>query len=239
MNILCLTHVPFEGPGNIAAWARARGHTLQIVPLYDNAPAPNTDDADWLVIMGGPMNIYEHDRHPWLATEKDCLRRAIDAGKTLVGVCLGAQLLADVLGGPVTPNAHREIGWFPVTRTAGDEDTPVFRDLPETFEAFHWHGDRLATPPGAIHLASSDACDNQAFVWDNRVLGLQCHLDYTAEGIAAMLTHCGRGLTPQKFVQTPAQITPRPEQVSATRDRLFTVLDNLATARNQARRCSR
>jgi len=234
VNILCLTHVPFEGPANIAAWARARGHALQTVPLYDSAASPNADDADWLVIMGGPMNIYEHDRYPWLAAEKDCLRRAIDAGKTLVGVCLGAQLLADILGGPVTPNAHSEIGWFPVTRTAGDEETTVFANLPETFEAFHWHGDRFAIPPGAIRLASSEACDNQAFLWEDRVLGLQCHLDYTAAGIMDMLTHCGDGLTPGTFVQTPAQIAPRPEQVSAIRGRLFTVLDNLTTMRDRA-----
>jgi GMP synthase-like glutamine amidotransferase len=144
-----------------------------------------------------------------------------------VGVCLGAQLLADVLGGPVTRNPHPEIGWFPVTRTAEDEQCPLLAGIPETFEAFHWHGDRLEIPPGAMHLANSAACDNQAFAWENRVLGLQCHLDYSAASIADMLTHCGRELAPGPFVQTPEQITPAAQQVAGTRAHLFTVLDNL------------
>jgi GMP synthase-like glutamine amidotransferase len=231
VKICCLTHVPFEGPANIAAWAQQRGHALGTLPLYDSPDLSAARDADWLAIMGGPMNIYEEDEHPWLSAEKDLLRRAIDDGKTLVGVCLGAQLLADVLGGSVAPNPHPEIGWFPVRRTASDEKCPLLTGVPETFEAFHWHGDRLETPPGAVHLAGSDACDNQAFAWEHRVLGLQCHLDYTAAGIEEMLTHCGDELRPGPFVQTPDQIRPIADQVAATQKLLFAILDNLAAVR--------
>lgn len=231
MNIACLTHVPFEGPANVAAWAEARGHRLRTFAQYDSSAPPPLQEFDWLVMMGGPMNIYQHDEHPWLASEKELLREALDAGKTLVGICLGAQLLADLLGGKVTPNPHSEIGWFPVTRTARDAADPILTGMPRTFEAFHWHGDRLEIPPGGLHLARSEACDNQVFLWDGRVLGLQCHLDYSASAIEQMLTHCGDSVEPGPWVQTPEQIRPAAEQVNATRARLFTILDNLAALR--------
>jgi GMP synthase-like glutamine amidotransferase len=136
------------------------------------------------------MNIYEEDKHPWLAGEKLAIRAALGADKAVLGVCLGAQLLADVLGGPVTKNAQKEIGWFPVKLRPEAAGCPLLAGWPETLETFHWHGDTFAIPPGARHLASSAACVNQAFLHGDRALGLQFHMEYRADSIRAMLKEC-------------------------------------------------
>ena len=126
------------------------------------------------------MNIYQHERHPWLVPEKALIRAALDGGKRALGICLGAQLLADVLGGAVTRNAESEIGWFPVTLTEAGRAVSLLADLPDSFTAFHWHGDTYALPQNAESLAFSEACAQQAFSVDRgRVLGLQFHLEVT------------------------------------------------------------
>jgi GMP synthase-like glutamine amidotransferase len=182
---------------------------------------------DAVFVMGGPMNIYEEAEHPWLRAEKTFLKTCIDQGKFLVGVCLGAQLLADVLGGKVTRNRHKEIGWHEVARTAAAAASPLAKALPERFWAFHWHGDTFALPPGAVHLAASQACPNQAFLVGRRVLGLQCHLEYTRDSIEAMLDHCGDELTDGPFIQSPERIRGGYQHLPQTRTLLCTLLDQL------------
>jgi GMP synthase-like glutamine amidotransferase len=117
MRIHYLQHVPFEDSAKIGEWARDTGHTVTCTRLCDEEALPPLNSFDWLVIMGGPMNVYEHQAYPWLVPEKRLIERAIEHGKFVLGVCLGAQLAADVLGGPVTKNRYREIGWFPVSLT--------------------------------------------------------------------------------------------------------------------------
>ena len=152
MKLHYLQHEPVEDLANIEPWARARGFTITGTRLYDGESLPETlDGIDWLVIMGGAMNIYQHDAHPWLVDEKKFIRSAIDANKVVVGVCLGAQLIADVLGAPVTKNNHTEIGWFPVSLTDEGKKSPLFNGIPDTFISFHWHGDIFAIPDGEIH----------------------------------------------------------------------------------------
>src|SRR5690606_14426699 len=127
--------------------------------------------------MGGPMNIYEQDIHPWLADEKRLIRAAIDAGKRVLGICLGAQLIADQLGGAVTANAEPELGWLPVQLSDSGRAFACFADFPAEFSAFHWHGDTYALPVDAQCLASTEGCAQQAFSWGNgRVVGRQFHL---------------------------------------------------------------
>ncbi len=137
MRIHYLQHVPFEDLANIEAWAKKRGHDVSGTMLFQDEPLPALEEFDWLIIMGGPMNIYEHYRYPWIVREKEFIRRSIDADKIVLGICLGAQLMADVLGGKVHRNEHKEIGWFPVRLTADAMRSPVFRVLPEGFVAFH------------------------------------------------------------------------------------------------------
>ncbi len=201
MKIHYLQHVPFEGLGNIEDWASSKGHQVSGTQLYNNDPLPKPEEFDWLIVMGGPMNIYEEDEFPWLAREKVFIKDAIDSGKIVLGVCLGAQLIADVLGAKIHRNQYPEIGWFEVRFTDNARNSQVFKRLPERFTAFHWHGDTFDLPPGAAWIAESDACRNQAFEYDGRVIGLQFHLDTTLESIQRLIGYCGGELVEGAYIQ--------------------------------------
>lgn len=200
MNICCLMHVPFEDAANIGLWAADRGHSLSYTRLFDGQTLPDVTSFDMLAIMGGPMNIYEHDAYPWLVAEKAFIKQAIDAGKKVIGVCLGAQLIADVLGGKVTVGTHKEIGWHTITQTPQASDS-LFAALPKEMTVFQWHGDTFSIPPSATHIASSDVCDNQAFQVGQNVLALQFHLEYSADSIEKMLTHCSDEIVEAPYIQ--------------------------------------
>lgn len=191
MRIHWFQHVPFEGLGLIEPWLVSRGHTLTATRWWNGETAPAGDVFDALIVMGGPMNIYEHDAFPWLVAEKAAIGEAILAGKSVLGVCLGAQLIADVLGGEVTRNAEREIGWWPIrpVPTPADADEAGFA-LPAETTVLHWHGDTFSLPPGAARLADSEACAQQAFVWGGRVLGLQFHIEMDATAVATIAEGC-------------------------------------------------
>lgn len=225
MKIHCLTHVPFEDAANIQTWADSRGHTLQYTHLYKHDPLPAMKDFDFLAVMGGPMNVYEHDVYPWLIVEKQFIGQAIDAGKKVIGVCLGGQLIADVLGGKVTKNQYPEIGWHPIRFTPQARQLPLFAGFPEDPTVFHWHGDTFAIPPGAIHLASSQACTNQAFLYGSTVLGLQFHLEYSEDSIQAMLKDCQNELIPSPYVQSAKLIQQNLPLVPTVQSYLNRLLD--------------
>ena len=227
MRIHYLQHVPFEDAANIAIWARVRGHAVRCTRLWAGESLPLLETFDWLVVMGGPMNIYEHDAYPWLLDEKKFIEKAIDQGKCVLGVCLGAQLAADVLGGRVTENHHQEIGWFPVSLTREGEQSVAFEGFAPRFLAFHWHGDTFSIPLGARRLAESEACANQAFEYAGRVVGLQFHLDYSIESIEEMLRHCGEELTAGPYIQSADVIRASYHQVTTTTKMLYRLLDNL------------
>lgn len=227
MRIVYLMHVPFEDAANLGVWATECGHSVEAVHWYAGQRPPAAEAIDAAFVMGGPMNIYEEAKYPWLKDEKTFLKTCIEQDKILVGVCLGAQLLADVLGGRVMHNAHKEIGWFEVERTEAAGRTPLADVLPERFWAFHWHGDTFAIPPGATRLAAGAACANQAFLYGNRVLGLQFHLEYTADSIEQMLTHCADELTDSPFIQTPDTIRNGYTHLSETKTLLWKMLDRM------------
>jgi GMP synthase-like glutamine amidotransferase len=227
MRVHYLQHVPFEDAANIAAWAESRGHTVTRTRLYEDEPLPEVEELGLLAVMGGPMNVYQYRSHPWLRKEKAFLEQAIAAGVPALGVCLGAQLLADVLGGTVVQNDRIEIGWFPVRLTPAADDSNLFKSMPAEFTAFHWHGDTFDIPPGATRLAESAACANQAFEYAGRIVGLQFHLEYTADSIYKMLTHCADELTDAPCIQTPDQIRAGFDQIERTRDLLFALLDSM------------
>lgn len=200
MRIHYFQHVPFEDLANIEDWANKKGYTVSATRLFDREALPSMDRFDWLIIMGGPMNIYEEEEYPWLASEKKFIKEAIKAGKLILGICLGAQLLADVLGGRVTRNQNKEIGWFPVTRLK-EAGISLLDFLPEEFMAFHWHGDTFEIPPGAKRLAGSLACKNQAFQYGDRVLGLQFHLESSQGSIEKLIENCRNEITEGQFIQ--------------------------------------
>ena len=178
MKLHYFQHEPFEGLGMIADWAAKQGHVLSCTPFFDpGARLPKLDEYDALVVMGGSMGVYDEDRFPWLAAEKAHIRAAIDAGKRVLGICLGAQLIAACLGAKVAPHTHKEIGWFPVAMTDAGVVHPLLAGFNSAMTVFHWHGDRFEIPAGAQHLMSSAACDNQAFIYGEHVLALQFHLE--------------------------------------------------------------
>ena len=186
-------------------------------------PAP--DAFDMLVIMGGPMSIHDHRDHPWLPVEKDFLKAVIAARRPILGICLGAQLLADVLGGKVFQNPVKEIGWFPVRML--DRSAP-FAAFPENLTVMHWHGDTFTIPPGARRVAESDACANQAFVSGDRVVGLQFHIELEKVGVedlaAASLDEAGTA----PFIQSREQLLAPPPENEGAVVVLFGLLDELA-----------
>jgi len=206
MRIHYFQHVPFEGLGSIERWIDARRYHLAATRLYQNEPLPETDSFDWLIVMGGPMGVHDEDRLPWLVGEKRLIEQAIRQGKVVLGICLGAQLIADVLGAKVYPNRFREIGWFPVDLTEAGQRSPLFGFLPKRLEVFHWHGDTFDLPSGAAHIARSEACTHQAFVYDERVIGLQFHLESTPKGVEDLILNCSGELVEGSYIQAPPRL---------------------------------
>ncbi len=225
MRIHCLTHVLFEDAANIGVWAQQRGHSLTYTHLYLDESLPPLESFDMLAVMGGPMNVYEHNRYPWLVSEKDFIRQAIDAEKKVVGVCLGAQLLAAALGGKVTANRQKEIGWYPIQLTPQAAQSKAFSTTSLEMMVFHWHGDTFSPPPGAVHLASSTACENQAFQYSDHVLGLQFHLEYSAESIEKILVNCSDELIDAPCIQTEDEIRSGASNIPQNAIWLDTLLD--------------
>jgi GMP synthase (glutamine-hydrolysing) len=195
-------HAPFEGPANIGSWLRARGAALSTSRSWAGDPLPATESFDWLVVMGGSMNADEESRFPWLADEKRAIERAIAARKHVLGICLGSQMIARVLGAKVTRNRHTEIGWFPIERTEEAAASAVGRALPARAEVFHWHGDTFALPEGAIQLARSAACEQQGFAYGERVLALQFHPEMTPESVLGFAEGGASELVPGPWIQT-------------------------------------
>lgn len=207
MRIHYLQHVPFENPGAILAWAEQRQYPVTSTRLYEDQPLPEQDDFDWLIIMGGPMNIYEESKYPWLVREKEFIKASIDSNKVTIGICLGGQLIADVIGGRVIQNEHSEIGWFPVNFTEQAFSMPQFSFLPKETVVFEWHGDTFVDlPEEAELLASNEACKNQGFVYRNRIYGFQFHLENTMEIITALLENCRDEMIPGPYVQSSEEI---------------------------------
>jgi GMP synthase-like glutamine amidotransferase len=216
MPIYCLQHVPFEGPAFIGRWAQTQARILSPVALYAGQALPDREDIDGLIVMGGPMGVRDEDRYPWLEPEKALIAETIALRRPVLGICLGAQLIAAVLGAKVYPNAAKEIGWFPVTRTPAAAGHRLGRHLPERFTAFHWHGDTFDLPKGAVHLAQSAACRHQAFAFGQNVLALQFHLESDAQSVAALVDHCAEELQPGPSIQPAARIREGVPQAAAT-----------------------
>jgi GMP synthase (glutamine-hydrolysing) len=227
MNIHYLQHVPFEGPARIKQWAASRGHSLSSTRLDQDQPLPAVETIDSLVILGGPMNIYAENQYPWLVPEKRWIEQVIHQEKVILGICLGAQLIADVLGAKVVTNPDQEIGWFPVELTQVAQTSPVLHGLPTQFNAFHWHGDTFELPAGAVHIAQSQGCHNQAFLCDQRILALQFHLEATPSSVQALLDHSVDQLVAGQYIQKPDQMLSQADRFQASNNLLDRILDRL------------
>ncbi|MEO0509196.1 MAG: type 1 glutamine amidotransferase [Verrucomicrobiota bacterium] len=227
MHIVCFKHVPFEGPAAIADWAQSRGHSIECIEVYAEDPLPDANRYEMLIVMGGPMNIYQEGLYPWLAVEKQAIRKAIDGGKIVVGVCLGGQLIADVLGGSVTRGDTVEIGWLPIERS---RDCPSELPLPDSLHVYHWHGDTFALPDNAVRIASTKGCANQGFLYNKRVLGLQCHLETTRESMNALIEACEEESSEGPFIQSAEMMRAEPDETFEKMQAvLFEILDQISS----------
>ena len=204
MRVHYLQHVPFEGLGSIAYWLEAARYETTNTKLFESAKFPDLKKIDLLLIMGGPMSVNDEDDFPWLVSEKQFIREAFNLGKPVLGICLGAQLIASAIGARVYRNSLKEIGWFPIDGIASN-DSSIF-NFPPSVKVFHWHGETFDLPSGATRLAKSDGCENQAFQIGKSVIGLQFHLETTPKAAWEIVSHCRDELVPAKYIQTEEEI---------------------------------
>ena len=231
MRVHVVQHVTFETPALIADWAGEHGYELTMnLALTEEYPA--CEDIDFLVVLGGPMDADDEAASPWLHTEKHFIASCIATGHGVLGICLGAQIVAEVLGGRVRRNPEREIGWYSVCKTAVGESEQLFAEWPESLVVGQWHGDTFDLPEGLEPLYSSEACANQAFVFDRRVVGLQFHMEWSEESLAALVANCGSELTGgAMWVMSASEIIDEaPERIAANRALLTTMLDSMSAA---------
>lgn len=219
MHAHVFQHVPFEGLGSIEHWLNAAQAQISYTRFYELGILPNPDTVDLLIIMGGPMSVNDEQQYPWLVQEKAFIRDFVQQGKPVLGICLGAQLIANAFGGQTFANTHKEIGWFDV-RALPHLPEQVFQ-FPLASKVFHWHGETFSLPEGAVQLASSDACVNQAFQL-KRAIGLQFHLETTPDSALHMVNHCAHELVAALYIQNEATI------LSATRSDYQSINDLMA-----------
>ncbi|WP_099223322.1 type 1 glutamine amidotransferase [Listeria costaricensis] len=221
MKIDCLQHVAFENPGLIEDWCKERGYALQVHRLDLGEAVPVAEAVDFLVVLGGPMNIYD-DWEP-LAKERSLIEALHQAKKPVFGVCLGAQQIAAALGGEVVPNPVKEVGFFPIQTTAAKTITDAF---PEELTVFHWHGDTFTLPVGAQQIFASVGCANQGFFVEPNLVGLQFHFETKRENVAAIVQHDAAYITEGPYIQSREEIEQT--EIPAENKRvLFALLDRL------------
>lgn len=233
MRVHFFQHVPFEGLGSIGPWLEVHRAAVTTTRFFEDPILPEVDGVDLLIVMGGPMSVNDEELHPWLITEKRFIAQAIRRGRAVLGVCLGAQLIAASLGARVYPNAVREIGWFPVYVLPAPGMVPAdarysFR-FPEESLVFHWHGETFDLPTGAVHLARSRACPNQAFQYGRRVVGLQFHLEMTPQTVRELIANGRDELVPARCIQSADQILSAPAARYAENNGLMAALLSFLT----------
>lgn len=226
-----LQHVAFEGPAALLGLAQERGFDVRVTRLDRGDPLPALEDRDVLVLLGGPMSVQEAPRHPWLTEELRFVEHALVAKRKVLGICLGAQIIARACGAAVTRMPEREIGWFPVRKHERANATRWGRGFPQESLAFHWHGETFSLPAGAIPLASSAACQNQAFAIEDHVLAFQFHLETTRDAAQALIKNCHDELDAGgAFVQDAAAILADESRFDRLRRHLADALGPLLDA---------
>ena len=228
LKIRCFMHVPFEGPGIIQNWVREKNHDLEFTRFYAGDPLPDLSDSDLLIIMGGPMNVFDFHIHPWMEEEIDWVRDYITSGRPVLGICLGAQIIAAALGADVYPGEHKEIGWFNLQFLPSLGEFKICKDLPATRKVFHWHGDTFPIPEDAIRIASSSVFPNQAFIFNRKVIALQFHLEMTPETVEGMVENCGDELGDGPYIQTAEEIRSETCCYASNQQVMYQFLDYLS-----------
>ena len=228
LRIHCFQQVAVEGLGCIADWIADKNYDITYTRFYEKVILPQVDDFDWLIVMGGPMSVYEDDIYPWLADEKRLIKEAIAKDKVVLGICLGSQFIAAALCAAVYPGRNKEIGWHSLQLTELGK-TSMLAGV-EGESVFHWHGDTFDVPQGATLLASSEATPHQAFVYHEKVLALQFHLEVKEQSVDEMVGAFPDHLMPEKYVQSAESILARKSIIARNNQLMFSVLDALDLA---------
>lgn len=226
MRVHYLQHVPFEGPSMVFEWAKSNGYSIDGTEFYKNDyKLPATRDFDMLVVVGGPMSVNDDALYPWLVEERAYIKKAIDSGKYVLGICLGAQQIAKALGAEVKPSRCKEIGWYPIALTDQALGLSLFNGLNTAMTVFHWHSETFDIPDGAIALARSRLCANQGFLYQSKVLALQFHIEMDAEAIQKLVEECSAELLSEEGIQEKHMIIREAEHYHSRRT-LFQLLNN-------------
>lgn len=232
MKIHCLQHLKNETLGNIGTWVSLKGHSLTKTLLYERPVFPEPEEFDMLLIMGGTMSVYQEKEFPWLRPEKEFVKKVVDTGKPVLGSCFGAQMVADVLGGKVTRNRFKEIGWYRVKALAEENvnnGRGINSELPAglfpEFTAFMWHGDTFEIPAGAVRLFESEACQNQGFIYRENILGLQFHPEADRRWIRNLIEDSEHELVEGKFIQSKEGILRNEHLLEDSQNVAFSLMD--------------
>lgn len=230
MKLHLIMHESFEAPAAIETWAKRKNHTITYTHLYNGDAFPkNVDAIDFLIVMGGPQSpetTKKECSHFDARKEIEFIKKAIDAGKIVLGVCLGAQLIGEALGAKFDHSPHREIGVFTLTLTKDAKDDPIFSKFPKKFLVGHWHGDMPGLTPESKILAISEGCPRQIVRYTPKVYGFQCHFEFTSEAIEGMIKNCGNELGEYKdlpYIQSAEEL--RTQDYESFNKLLFTFLD--------------
>ncbi|MFP7478264.1 type 1 glutamine amidotransferase [Terribacillus saccharophilus] len=219
MIIDVLQHVPFEDLAAIKGWGESRGHSFRVQHLYENPVLPDAKDISMLIILGGPMSA--NDADSWIVGERTLILELIDQQKPIFGICLGAQQIAKALGATVFQGEQKEVGWFPIQTI-----TSHFPFIPDKMAVFHWHGEQFTLPDDATRLFGNEVCENQGFMYQGNVIGLQFHFETTKESMEKLILHDKAYIDDGAFVQS-ADVMKSSKLPAENVEVLFQLLDHL------------
>jgi GMP synthase (glutamine-hydrolysing) len=225
MHIHFILHASFEKPGYIDTWIAKNGYTSSATSPYKGERLPSGDDFDFLIIMGGPQSPTNLTEFPYLKDEIYFTQKAIENNKSILGICLGAQIIGEALGAKTDRSPHKEVGAFPISLTPDGLLDPIFKHFPQQFEVMHWHNDMPGVPDAAVILAESAGCPRQVVRYGEKIYGLQCHLEMTPELIKEMLEHCKEDLRPSLYTQTREKMLA--VNFSEINEKLHFILDKI------------
>jgi GMP synthase-like glutamine amidotransferase len=230
MRVRVIQHVAFEWIGALEPLFAAAGDEVATTRMFMGESLPGVSEFDWLVVMGGPMGVHDGDKFPWIAEEKRLIKAAIDGGKLVLGICLGGQMIADVLGAKVTLNREPEVGWFPVESTEAGRKWGGGGVFGQAMDVFHWHWETFGIPEGAERLCFSAGCDNQAFALGQRVVGLQFHPEATPQSVGELIIHAGQSLPVSRYIQRPDAMMPTQEMLAGPHAMLRGIFHTMRSA---------